>query len=119
MARIPEFPHGPSGHEQSLTAAVPGTSLILSIGAGLFTLGKGRCPTISDIPFSIPPHPRSESGRGKGSSPNSASLTPKPLASSAYVHVLEAPSPLKRSILVTSLFPSAVERLNGKRYHLE
>gem|GEM_PF-4837133 len=41
------------------------------------------------------------------SSPNSASLTPKPLASSVYVHVLEAPSPLKRSILVMSPFPSA------------
>ena len=27
-------------------------SLKLSIGAGLFTLGKGRCPTITDVPFS-------------------------------------------------------------------
>src|SRR5271165_5997976 len=44
-------------------------------------------------------------GRGKGSLLNSASLTPKPLASSVYVHVLEAPSPLKRSISVMSLFP--------------
>ena len=34
-------------------------------------------------------------GSGKGSLLNSASLTPKPLASSVYVHVLEAPSPLK------------------------
>ena len=45
---------------------------------------------------------------GKGSLLNSASLTPRPLASSVYVHVLEAPSPLKRSISVTSLFPSLV-----------
>src|SRR5271166_3613203 len=44
-------------------------------------------------------------GRGKGSSLNSASLTPKPLASSVYVHALEAPSPLKRSISVRSSFP--------------
>ena len=46
-------------------------------------------------------------GRGKGSSLNSASLTPKPLASSVYVHALEAPSPLKRSISVRSSFPSS------------
>jgi hypothetical protein len=45
-------------------------------------------------------------GRGKGSLLNSASLTPKPLASSVYVHVLEAPSPLKRSISVMSPIPS-------------
>ena len=45
---------------------------------------------------------------GKGSS-LIASLTPKPLASSVYVHVLEAPSPLKRSISVTSRFPSSFE----------
>ena len=38
---------------------------------------------------------------------NSASLTPKPLASSVYVHVLEAPSPLKRLMSVTSRFPSS------------
>ena len=44
--------------------------------------------------------------REKGPSLNSASLTPKPLASSVYVHVLQAPSPLKRSILVMSPFPS-------------
>jgi len=36
------------------------------------------------------------SGRGKGSSLNSAFLTPKSPASSLYVHVLEAPPPLKR-----------------------
>src|SRR5271157_447520 len=43
----------------------------------------------------------------KGTSLNSTSLTPKPkpLASSVYVHVPEAPSPHKRSIAVTSLFP--------------
>jgi hypothetical protein len=50
--------------------------------------------------------------REKGSSLNSAFLTPKPLASSVYVHVLEAPSPLKRSILVTSPFPSPVLRIS-------
>ena len=44
--------------------------------------------------------------REKGSSLNSASLTPRPLASSIYMHVPEAPSPFKRSISVTSLFPS-------------
>jgi hypothetical protein len=46
-----------------------------------------------------------KSRREKGSSLNSACLTPKPPASSVYVHVLEAHSPLKRSILVTSPFP--------------
>jgi len=38
------------------------------------------------------------SGRGKGSLLNSASLTPKPPAPSVYLHVLKAPSALKRSI---------------------
>ncbi len=42
----------------------------------------------------------------KGSLLNSASLTHKPLALSVYLHVLEAPSPLKRSISVMSPFPS-------------
>src|SRR5271157_1002829 len=41
----------------------------------------------------------------KGSSLNSAFLTPKPPASSVYVRVLEATPPLKRSILVVSPFP--------------
>ena len=45
-------------------------------------------------------------GSVKGTSLNSASLTPKPLASSVYVHVPEAPSPLKRSISVMSFFLS-------------
>jgi hypothetical protein len=45
--------------------------------------------------------------REKGSSLNSAFLTPKPLASSVYVHVPEAPSPLKRSISVMSFFSSS------------
>src|SRR5208337_1807954 len=45
-------------------------------------------------------------GRGKGTSLNSTCLTPKPLASSVYVHVPEAPSPRKRAISVMSLFPS-------------
>ena len=50
--------------------------------------------------------PSKDRGREEGPSLNSASLTPEPLASSVYVHALEAPSPLKRSISVTSLFPS-------------
>ena len=37
---------------------------------------------------------------------NSAFLTPEPPASSVYVHVLEATSPLKRPISVTSPFHS-------------
>src|SRR5271166_1925344 len=52
-------------------------------------------------------------GREKGSSLNSAFLTPKLLASSVYMHVLEAPSPLKWSISVTSLIPSPQDRLSG------
>ena len=44
--------------------------------------------------------------RGKGTSLNSDSLAPKPLASSFYVRVPEAPSPHERSISVTFLFPS-------------
>ena len=43
--------------------------------------------------------------RGKGTSLNNTSLTPKPLALSVYVHVPEAPFPHKLSISVTSLFP--------------
>jgi|SRR5271157_458780 len=46
-------------------------------------------------------------GRRKGTSPNSTCLTPKPLASSVYVHVPEAPSPRKLAILVMSLFLSS------------
>ena len=49
-----------------------------------------------------------ESGRGKGTPLNSTCLTPKPLASSIYVHVPEAPSPRKQAISVISLFPSLV-----------
>src|SRR5271166_1638045 len=48
-------------------------------------------------------------GRGKWSSLNSAFLTPKPSASSVYVHVVEALSRLKRSISVMSPFPSCGE----------
>jgi len=48
----------------------------------------------------------SRAGRGKGTSLNCICLTPKPLASSVYVHVPEAPSPSKRAILVMSLFLS-------------
>ena len=44
--------------------------------------------------------------RGKGTSLNSDSLAPKPLASSVYVRVPEARCPHKRSISVMSLFPS-------------
>ncbi len=47
-----------------------------------------------------------EQEREKGTWLNSALLTPKPLASSVYVHVPEATSSLKQSISVTSLFPS-------------
>ena len=49
-------------------------------------------------------------GREKGTSLNSDSLTPKPLASSVYVRVPEARRPHKRSISVMSLFPSPRER---------
>ena len=49
---------------------------------------------------------RSFRKREKGSSLNRAFLTPKPLTPSVYVHILEAPSPLRRSISVTSRFPS-------------
>ncbi len=49
--------------------------------------------------------PGPSSGEGKGSLLNNAFLTPKPPASSVYVRVPEPPSPLKRSISVTSLFP--------------
>ena len=45
-------------------------------------------------------------GMEKGTSLNSTCLTPKPLASSVYVRVPEAPSPHERSISVMSLFPS-------------
>jgi hypothetical protein len=47
-----------------------------------------------------------KTGRGRGTSLNSTCLTPKPLASSVYVHVPEAPSPRKLAISVMSLFPS-------------
>jgi hypothetical protein len=52
--------------------------------------------------------------REKGSSLNSASLTPKPLASSVYVHI-PGSFPLKRSISVTSLFPSPLRGENRCR----
>jgi len=54
-------------------------------------------------------------GEGKGASLNSAFLTPKPPASSLYMHVLEAPPPLKRSISVMSPCPSPLpfSRLNA------
>src|SRR5271157_1680916 len=47
-------------------------------------------------------------GEWKRTSLNSTCLIPKPLASSVYVHVPEAPSPHERSISVMSLFPSFV-----------
>ena len=49
---------------------------------------------------SPPPSPLRTAGREKGSSLNSASLAPRPPALSVYVHVLKAPSFLKRSISV-------------------
>jgi hypothetical protein len=54
-------------------------------------------------------------GRGKGTSLNSASLAPKPVASSVYVRALEAPCPHRRSISVTSLFPSAGRDIGPSR----
>jgi hypothetical protein len=45
--------------------------------------------------------------REKGTSLNSDSLAPKPLASSVYVRVSEARCPHKQSISVMSLFPSS------------
>jgi len=44
---------------------------------------------------------------GNGTLLNSICLTPKPLASSTYVHFPEAPSPRKRAMSVMSLFPSS------------
>ena len=58
--------------------------------AGLITMGKSE--NLWDV------------RREKGTSLNSDSLTPKPLASSVYVRVPEAPCPHKRSISVMSLF---------------
>jgi len=43
--------------------------------------------------------------RGKGTSLSSDSLAPKPVASSVYVRVPEAPCPHKRSISMTSFSP--------------
>ena len=59
---------------------------------------------------------RSIQRRGKGTSLNSTCLTPKPLASSIYVHVPEAPSSHERSMSVTSLFPSH-GRMPGECWH--
>src|SRR5271157_2039007 len=50
-------------------------------------------------------------GREKGSLLNSAFFPLKPPASSVYVHVLEAHSPLIRSISVMSPFPSLREKV--------
>ena len=60
---------------------------------------RGSYQTIAQQFAAIP-------GRGKGSLLNRASLTPWPLASSVSLHVLEAHSPLERSISVMSLFHS-------------
>src|SRR5271166_7193477 len=54
----------------------------------------------------FPPLSMNRSRMEKGSSLNSAFLTPKPPASSLYVPVLEAPPPRKRSISVMSPFNS-------------
>ena len=50
-------------------------------------------------------HGEENGKREKGTSLNSDSLAPKPLASSVYVRVPEARCPHKRSMSVTSLFP--------------
>src|SRR5271167_3628466 len=68
-------------------------------------VARGLLPSVVGVPpgareLSVPVSPSGltmETGREKGSSLNSASLTTKPLASSVYVHVPETPSPLKRS----------------------
>ncbi len=54
-----------------------------------------------------------ESKREKGSSLNSDSLAPKPLASSLYVPVSQAHCPHKRSISVTSFLPPPALELFG------
>jgi|SRR5271166_3182613 len=110
VLEVPDKPM-PIGEAHCLTwdkngpaAATSSETLTLGCGrlhhrhdAGLDRLGQsGQAATTAA---------RSEGGE-KESSLNSASLTPKPLASSVYVHVLEAPSPLKRLILVMSFFPS-------------
>ena len=56
------------------------------------------------IPETETVNPPTVAGRGKGTSLNGASLAPKPVASSVYVRVPEAPRPHKRSISVTSHF---------------
>ena len=71
--------------------------------------GEDESLKIVDVFFRMAPGSplkhRSSLGRGKGTSLNSTCLTPKPLASSVYVHVPEALSLRKRAISVMSLFP--------------
>jgi hypothetical protein len=55
-------------------------------------------------------YPAEGKRRGKGSSLNSAFLTPKPPASSVYVHVLKALSTFTRSISVMTPFPFLAQR---------
>ena len=75
--------------------------------------GNRGCGAVSDLIPENGDRPRcgkllsvaDTGGREKGSSLNSAFLTPKPLASSVYVHVPEAHSPHERLISVMSRFP--------------
>jgi len=62
------------------------------------------------------PEPSAQ-GERKGTSLNSYSLAPKPLASSVYVRVPEAHCPHKRPISMTSIFPSRGGGLGGTGRH--
>ncbi len=62
------------------------------------------------------PYRREALRRGKGRSLNSASLTPRPLTSSVYVHVPEAPSPLSLPLFPFPLLPSShLRKASGNR----
>src|SRR5208337_4682786 len=70
----------------------------------------------TDLAFSCPPTGMTLKLRGeKGSSLNSDSLAPKPLASSLYVPASEACCSHTRSIPVTSLFASPGNGLCGRK----
>ena len=91
--RLPELAENKPGLLPGLSANLPGlfaTCLQTSVCARIMWREKGS----------------SLLWREKGSSQNSAFLTPELRASSVYVHVLEAPSPHERLILVMSLIPS-------------
>jgi len=72
----------------------------MSLSASLLAAAATRTAGLSEIRLPL----GTGTGRRKGSSLNSAFLTPKPLASSVYVHVPEAPSPHELSMSVMSLF---------------